>query len=238
MKTIISIFIMLAACSAIHAQDIKNEYKPILTDGKMWKVLVDYGGEKGFITYTVIGDTIVNGKQCKKIKCSENPYCLETDIIAHEEDKKLYCSSSNSFKSLMLDFGLNKGDAAFYDMDGNPTTMVSDVDYITTKGITRKRITITTPGNSPIYWVEGIGTNIEQWIGQYEYPVSLSLSFYECYENGKLIFSLSDFNPTTTINKIQNTQPNDIRYSITGERLKNAGKNDIYIQNGKKRIVR
>lgn len=228
---------MLATCSAIHAQNINgNEYKPMLTDGRMWKVLVDLGGEKGFITYTVIGDTLVNGKSCKKIKCSENPYCLETDIIAHEEDQKLYCSSSNSFESLMLDFGLNKGDAAFYDMEGNPTTMVSDVDYITTKGITRKRITIAVPGNSPIYWVEGIGTNIEQWIGQYEYPVSLRLSFYECYENGKLIFSLSDFNPTTTINKIPNTQPIGTRYSITGERLKNADKKGIYIQNGKKRI--
>lgn len=237
MKTYILFISFIISSLTAYAEKGSDGYKPMLTDGKMWKVLVDLAGEKGFITYKVDGDTIVDGRTCKRIIISENPYGIETKTIAHEEGGKLYSGSSNDIKSLMIDFGLNKGDAAFYSEDGKPgNTKVANVDYITVNGEPRKRITIERPGNAPVYWVEGIGSNVDTWVcyGS-ERPVSLSLSFYECYDNGKLIFSASDFNASSSIKgQVADSKQSGTRYTVSGVKLRDTDKAGLYIMNGKK----
>lgn len=237
MKTYILYILFLISSLTAYAGNGSDGYKPMLTDGKSWKVLVDFGGEKGFITYKVDGDTIVGGRTCKRIQISENAFSLATKSIAHEEGGKLYNGSSNDIKNLMIDFGLNKGDAAFYSEDGIPSnTKVANVDSLMVNGEPRKRITIERPGNAPVYWVEGIGSNVDTWVcyGN-ERPVSLSLSFYECYDNGKLIFSASDFNVPSSVREpeVDRKQSGAI-YSVSGIKLYDTGKTGLYIMNGKK----
>ena len=64
MKQVLFLIIALTSCLSVSAQDYKN----ILTEGKRWKVLVrHWPHEDLYLDFRVSGDTIVNGRNCKRI---------------------------------------------------------------------------------------------------------------------------------------------------------------------------
>lgn len=112
-------------------------YRPFVEDGKVWKVgstLITDSLVKMVDYYYFEGDTIVNGKTCKQMKCQRfvSPDYPGYDIILqytmqryvgawYEEDKKVYAydSISNQFK-LMYDFSV----------DANDTLQINGQSYV------------------------------------------------------------------------------------------------------------
>lgn len=236
MKRVISLITLLLLCMNIGAQNKEtSEYKPLLTNGKVWKVLIkkDFCPD-AYEMIRVSGDTIVNGRTCKRIVVETDTYVL--NYAAYEENQKVYCYYHDTTETkLMLDFGLEKGDVVYA---GN--TCVTDVDYITVNGIKRKRITIDDHRNRIIYFVEGIGLNFEFWMDpSFAYPDNEQRYMVECYDNGLLIFSQSDFAGTNSIDTISTDDTVDYaKYSLTGIRIDGKDTGRIYIKNGKKYLTK
>lgn len=245
MKKLISLtllsFLCLNSVNVLAGENESSEYKPMLTEGKTWKVLAERElNSDYYITYTVSGDTVVGGRTCKRILVDNGT--TTPAIAAYEEDKKLYCYLFEGDKPrLMLDFGLEKGDIAY---DYRPTggvLYVTDVDYIRVNGIERKRIKIVDSNNSrTIYWVEGIGINQDNWMDTTIAVVDGESHYLqECYENGRLIFKASDFDVANSIEDISTfCIKNECKYSLTGIRLGSASNCPVYIQGGKKYVNR
>lgn len=236
---LISVFVSCIGCKAQAVSD-DYEYKPLLTEGKMWKVVVKDGGlhPDRYETYMVSGDTVVDGRNCKRV-VFDNGKCKEY-TAAYEENNKFYSYNFGAMPSLMLDFGLERGELARdCGSDTENNLYVSDVDYIEVNGVLRKRIIIKSQIFGTFYWVDGIGTDRELWadpaigavIGENSY-------LYECYENGKLIFSQSDFTKASDVGRVWQEKKIDdsCRYTIDGTCIGDNGKCGIYIQNGKKYI--
>ena len=101
-------------------------YRPMIEEGKVWKV-GSYNGISGNVVNSVyydyiVGDTIINGKTCKKMMRQRyvNPTHPDYKYISqnpsqgegwawYEEDKKVYLFDNNQF-TMMYDFSCNAND--------------------------------------------------------------------------------------------------------------------------------
>ena len=109
----------------------KNEYRPFIEEGKVWKVgstLITDSLVKMVDYYYFEGDTIVDGKTCKQMMCQRfvSPDYPGYDIILqynmlnyvgawYEEDKKVYFYDASTKqlgprRELMYDFSVNAND--------------------------------------------------------------------------------------------------------------------------------
>lgn len=103
----------------------QNEYRPMVEDGKVWKV-GDYSGNpvQRVEYYYFDGDTTIDGKVCKQMMCQRyvSPEHPDYAVISqqpslsyvgawYEEDKKVYLryTTDNAFR-LMYDFSLEAYD--------------------------------------------------------------------------------------------------------------------------------
>ena len=107
-------------------------YRPMIEDGKVWKVGSTTGISDGIVKmveyYYFDGDTIINGKTCKKMMCQRyaSPNHPDYDIISrnpsqsyigawYEEDKKVYVYNSLNQRKMTYDFSLEANDTLFID---------------------------------------------------------------------------------------------------------------------------
>lgn len=207
----------------------------MLTEGKSWKVLhVQIASHSPYstCTYTVSGDTIVNGQTCKRILVKEKMY--EYALAAYEENGKVY-RRFDDVTALLMDFNKNEGDYFWEIFDGYQNTIdkVEKVDYVTVDGTLRKRIKF----NNNVCWVEGIGSSEDNWPGLGE-GTGFCEYLLECYDNGKLIFKQEDFGVPLSVSSITPNEKknNQEIYSISGMRLKEAPGQGVYIRDGKKMV--
>lgn len=231
MKRILPVIFMLITSLTIFAQEDTR----MLKEGRSWKVLEMILDRAEYKTYTVSGDSVINGKTWKKILIDHQigDHKSSYATAAYEEDGKLYgLLGDNPF--LMLDFNKQKGDYLYEGVTFGP--VVTDVDYITVNGVTRKRITFSESGaDEYLCWVEGIGATMGIWSGDRALTSHMEY-FLECYDDGKLIFSYSDFGRPMSIDVISEdtTKKSGEKYSISGMKLQNEPEKGIYIMNGKK----
>ena len=136
MKRLFLLFILIASCFQLSAQE---DYCPFVEEGKTWNYFIEatttwwdeadwqthYNKEYEHATLTIKGDTVVDGKEYKKvIYSSDNTFFYDTDFtygIIREENKKVYMrfffddyydpEFPLSEEVLMYDFGLNVGDS-------------------------------------------------------------------------------------------------------------------------------
>ena len=230
MKRILPVIFMLITSITVFAQEDTR----MLKEGRSWKVLEMFCDQPEYETYTVSGDTVINGKTWKKILIDyqRNDHKSSYTTAAYEEGGKLYgLWGDNPF--LMLDFNKQKGDYLYEGVTYGP--VVTDVDYITVNGVTRKRITFSDFGEDEyLCWVEGIGATMAIWSGESALTSNMEY-FLECYDDGKLIFSYSDFGRPMSVDGVsQDATKSGEKYSINGMKLQNEPEKGIYIMNGKK----
>lgn len=162
MKRILPVIFMLITSITVFAQEDTR----MLKEGRSWKVLEMFCDRPKYETYTVSGDTVINGKTWKKIlkDYQKDDHKSSYTTAAYEEGGKLYgLWGDNPF--LMLDFNKQKGDYLYEGVTYGP--VVTDVDYITVNGVTRKRITFSDFGEDEyLCWVEGIGATMAIWSGK------------------------------------------------------------------------
>ena len=189
-------FIFVCFLVSLCAQ-AKDDYIPMLTDGKVWNCRMfnpRYSTERNFdYQISVVGDTIVGKRQCKKIRfCYPDLGDSFTATGAfYEEDRKLY-EIDGEEATLMLDFNLEKGYPIFPDA----CHYVSGVDYVTTGGIERRRIAISysedgiTFDEPCAYWIEGMGTtDLYMWATDFPLiPDGSQECLLSCYDNGVCIY--------------------------------------------------
>lgn len=221
-----------------------QDFRPILTDGKVWYCQYTYFGGAYTYTITIDGDTIVGDKACKKAifkGTTDRGVAFNVPEACFEENGRLYCFDPENEEAeeytvpcLICDFNLNVGDAAW---SGN----VTKVDTIEVRGVQRRRITI--DDSDSCVWVEGIGTYSDGWPTTRPIPTNGHTETVDSvYENGQLIFTKEDFFAPAMTSSIKPTESlakkDDKKYDLTGKAVRNIRKNEIYIQGGKKRMGR
>lgn len=193
--TLLGLLIMTSASAAS-----QTTFMPVLSEGKSWEVATvswDYenfpnsNDTTGYYTVSVCGDTIVNNLACKKIEIVANNNSQSSrTAIAYEEDGKVWNVREDGELVLIFDIGLHESDLI------DPGHVLQE-DYISVKGINRKRLLIDSGIDSDdycYYVVEGIGISTDEWIPnlgvgfENEYAIMLS-----CKENGEIVFTREDF---------------------------------------------
>ena len=224
-------FLLLCISLCTNAQESQSMFH----DGKSW-VFLHLGNNGNFFrTVTVSGDTIIGDVECKKLHYYEQDGQKFDTGGGYEKEGKIYVANgSNKEFRLVMDFSLHKGDE-FYGYEGRKCFVYSD-DTIERLGIKRRRLTIASPFGG--YWVEGIGCSCGySEINPPQDGSLLNYYMYECYDNGELIFKMSDFTPSvpTDIDAIDTDRNTDGKiYNVNGTRVETLEKGRIYIQNGKK----
>ena len=242
MKKHLLIIMLLSLSTLLSAQEAKK----FLTKGKVWKcVTSNYSplhdeGDTPF-TVKVVGDTICDGRTMKKLHIEYEEgvrgFCSR-NVAAYEEGVRLHAyDSSNEVGQdiLLIDMNMKVGDpiwGSYYH--------VTAVDTICVDGIARKRITIG-DAEYKVIWVEGIGSNIDSWFTSIAKHIGEYSMLMECYDNGKKVFSNTDFSlpATSSINQpTADPLKNGKAYDLSGRRINPEKHHGVYIRNGVKRIAK
>ncbi len=218
MKKHLLIIMLLSLSTLLSAQEAKK----FLTEGKVWKcVTSNYSplhdeGDTPF-TVKVVGDTICDGRTMKKlhIEYEEGVKGFYSRYIgAYEEGGRLHAYDSDNEVGpdiLLIDMNLKVGDPIL-----GGSCHVSAVDTICVDGIARRF------------------TPTIKHIGEYS-------MLMECYDNGKKVFSNTDFSlPATSSINQPTAEPlkNGKAYDLSGRRINPAKHHGVYIRNGVKRIAK
>lgn len=233
-------------------------YLPVLVEGRMWKLSYADGNAlpnipDAYVTITVSGDSIVNGKICKKLLVDYSqsvPAVYPQYIVAYEKDGRVYKIDKDGKENLVIDINLHEGDAfsngEFAELNEQFEYIVGAEDFVIVDGVKRKRLWIDTLIDHCeyiFYMVEGIGLNTDEFVnmGLIDADNVYFHRLLACYDNGKCIFSAEDF--TRDINTGITNSPKAIDtdallYDMQGKKRNNITKGEIYIHNGKKHIRR
>ena len=139
----------------------KKEPLPLLEDGKEW--IIQTKGNYAYapvntIYLQIAGDTIVNGRNCKKMHhtfIDEFGNKTHSETYCFQEGDKFYSNE----QTVMFDFGLNKGD--IFSLSSQNKYIVHQVnDTILNDGVKRKCLTMHRYEDNTFadYWIEGIGS--------------------------------------------------------------------------------
>ena len=232
MKKHLLIIMLLSLSTLLSAQEAKK----FLTEGKVWKCVTS--------NYSPLhdeGDTICDGRTMKKLHIEYEEGVkgfYSRNVAAYEEGGRLHAyDSSNEVGPdiLLIDMNMKVGDpiwGSYYH--------VTAVDTICVDGIARKRITLGDAEYKAI-WVEGIGSNIDSWFTSIAKHIGEYSMLMECYDNGKKVFSNTDFSlPATSSINQPTADPlnNGKAYDLSGRRINLAKHHGVYIRNGEKRIAK
>ena len=246
MKKLLLIAFALLCISTVGAK----EYKPMLTDGKLWKWVEENIMQGNHIySIAVYGDTIVRGQTCKRIYFRPEDFnpsdvsSLSGDCLAaYEEDGCVYVDDilfQNQGKFVkMLDFNMQVGETLF------GYIKVANEDYKEINGDRVRRIKFRNSYKDVSVWVEGIGP----CNNYYSTPLPVPTNGYmgdrmlECYDNGKLIYTADDFLKGWDTNGIAlptaEKTAGGTTYDISGKPTNAPHKGEIYIKDGKKQVMR
>ena len=160
-----------------NVSDTSVVYRPMIEDGKVWKVGSTRGVSDGVVKmvdyYYLNGDTIIDGKTCKKMMCKRyvSPEHPDYDALVqepllrnegawYEEDKKVYVydTISNQFQ-MKYDFSSDSNDTLMIDNHGpfviGPKRTGGLAGF---KGVYRDIIEPTDEGDYfCTTWLEGVG---------------------------------------------------------------------------------
>ena len=113
-----------SGCTARARGIDEDDYRPMIEDGKVWKVGTISGNPVQIVDYYYFdGDTIVNGKTCRQMWCQRyvspdypNEYWSPKTSLSkvgawYEEDKKVYvCREGTQGMQMLYDFSLEAND--------------------------------------------------------------------------------------------------------------------------------
>lgn len=232
------VFVSMLLSLSAFAQE-QTESKPFFTDGKCWLYwhhpTID---ESYYFTLTVVGDTVVEGKDAK-ILLRDNLYDGISGLprtskeVYLEENGKIFMYSPESEQKFLplFDFNVRKGDKV------NDRLVVEDVftpDYL---GQPTRFIWF--GGTS--YWIEGIGANnnlIMMYDNEGLFPTGgIGSQLLQCFDNGRIIFDSEDikivYQRLAGVNDIQMRPDSDTVYDLYGRRVQSPEKGKIYVKGAK-----
>jgi len=227
---------------ALYAQE---DYKPLLKEGRTWNhTLVNISREYDK-SLTIWGDTIIGGNVWKKVY---NGSLYEKAL--REDGRKVYELAKGKpadSQQLLFDFGLQVGDrqySALYENDVRYLEVMS-IEYINSGGKDYRVLKLNqvinssgeTASSDNCYWIEGIGSDCGivqpcQWADITGYTCQLK----SCYDNDECIFSMMNF--YTGVTTLTSDKQKSVGiYDLQGRPVSQPSKG-VYIENGRKRVVR
>lgn len=239
-------FLLMLAMMPL-ASFAQDGYRPLVEQGKKWTYHHDTYQYVYDYHYTLEGDTVVAGKDCLKMY-SENRYGdgeRQYEGALFEENKKVYCffpykeESSIEEPALLYDFGCEVGDVFHMNAIELVTQAISAVE-VNGKSVNRYDFQAQQPDKDDepfvignLSWIEGVGATMD-FFGMLPLQGNYN-SLVACEVNGEVIYQSA-----TSIQGIKsNTLNSDgAIFDLQGRRLSATPAKGVYIQNGKKRIVR
>jgi hypothetical protein len=228
------------------AEEPEVPYLPLLQDGKEWHYQLNMRSNVDFSPITkdlrewIDGDTVADGKTywkhyCETVGAVSDATILDRSLL-REEGKKVYVRevTKGAEESLLYDFDIKKGEQV---MDGWLT--VQHIDTILVRNVYRRRIVF-----GKVVWVEGVGCNytLSHPLGQ-NTTDGIDWKLMECYENGECVFTYDDFSALSVIIEgigcaVVRHPKSCLRFDLQGRRLKEAPQKGLYIEEGRKKVVR
>lgn len=265
MKRIVFICGILSMALIGYAQD---GYRPMLKLGRTWNVksvfvlTVDNERNKRQfkdmneayehaiteeLTYKVVEETKMVDRTCFRIALSVNahdqsgvPYDesaekvswltipQEENLYMYEEDRQVFLYDSSEKQDWVLEFDFRV-----------PTSKEVQTIYVNNDNYLRYMI------QSDLCWVEGVGSNKFgprsglNMLGTSS-VYALEDKLLSVYDNNKCIFKYEDFSggATNIVKAMKLCEPNTGIFDLQGRRLIQKPKKGVYIQEGKKRVVK
>lgn len=250
MKNLRLLLLIFSGMLALQLAAQDQVYSNFLYEGKNWKLLQivqTYSSKE--VTVLVSGDTIVGGKNCKKLICNDDGN-LSLFAVMAEEGQKVYVYYNDKF-ILVYDFGLTVGDTVSTNID---TVLVAAADTVEYNGKMFKRLLLhRTTGYTPEslpeefyeYVVEGIGSmyapnvpysfqtpgNAFRLLGVFDSEETLIDS-----DGVTKLFTdeFTGIRPTTSVNP----RATGATFDLSGRKILQPQPHQPYIRGGKKYIGR
>ena len=243
---------MLCVSLAVNAQ---QNYRPMLKDGRQWNLVDIYQEGIGEYHYRIDGTEAVDGKECFLTYASGYEIQEHGCTISKGSGGPYYLSEKEGkinymFKEIsrdVIDLTLDVGTS----IPGN--VMVLSIDIIPVFGIPYRCIKfgIWNYWGEPLYWIEGIGSTWNGPFGdRFDSGHGLPGSFYgtrllSVFDGDKCIFDIDEFNKSRLATRVKecndDPQPYELSsaiFDLQGRRLMQKPAKGIYIQDGKKVVVK
>lgn len=257
MKRTTFIAICLVLVSLASAQD----YRPMLKDGRTWNSYSTNGYYEGKMVESICGDSIIDGEKWYKLYLTMREWNTDTIVgkpglegFLREQDRQVFYLNRYGYKQLLYDFNLNTGDT-WYEISGSHETeriIVSGTDTITSEGFTYRRFNLNAilwmNAEEPLYhynngyWTEGIGCSkgLLKTTGWFN-PGGVT-KLISCYDGDICIFKADAIDDSGTVSIDKPIQLGAVKlgviHDLQGCRLTGKPTKGIYIQNGKKVVVK
>ena len=225
----------------------QDDYEPFLVDGKVWYYeTIRQLNQHVIGKYYIDGDTLIAGKNCKKLMFEwpgTDPYL---GGALYEEERRVWMfypisPGKEPALHLLYDFSCKEGDVMKVDLV-TYGEIVLKVDKIeTVYSFTRPRRLFTlidvsekNRHSEPAYWLEGVGSRRDMF--SLWPPGGV---FVSCEIDGRQVADQSSFGPAAIITNIQDVLPppaNRSIHDLQGRRLNGIPQKGVYIQNSRKYV--
>lgn len=224
---------------------------PVFEDGKTWNCEwwtfegmtnpdTDYNPVAQ--TYFVDGDTVINNWNCYKLYGKYDKEEAEYIASYYDAGGKVYMIKDGETEGLLIyDFSAKEGDVVnIYDCEDEKSVdvTISNVMTVNIQGREAKCLYVETNDKST-WWIEGIGS-----VEGFEFNIGKStpgntIILGSCYLGDKCLY-LKDHNNPNGIDSIttNTTTADSAIYDLTGRRLNGKPERGIYIQGGKKYVIK
>ena len=236
--------------------------EPSETESAYYNILGRKGRVFGQSTYIFEGDTILNGVTYKRLMSDGKYICG-----MREEDGRIYMHVTNGWNPdqevLLYDFNAQPGDV-FEDPNENPEDklhwmQVEQVGQVSVNGQNRRCMVMYRYSKDPLfgttldgvfadYWIEGIGCTGNPYFTFWRTMIGNWPLLLSCYDGDECIFNIEEFSDavssidfTASVNDTPKTGRailDDPVYDLQGRRLLAKPQKGIYIQKGKKKLVK
>ena len=254
MRTMAVLVILSWGSMKTVAQEWDHEYIPFVEEGKVWNCNNTDDADAGVIdfVFTLRGDTLIGDNIYKKVLCQyekyygddkQHYYCAVREkeyrvylVEAETKDEKLIYDFSRPKDKLMLSYDGQE----FARMPGSHV----DIAFWPSKQLC-----------FPLYdtsgeaidiswgWMEGVGfpfgnpfaggLNINKTDPLFGFIIVVT-----CIKDGECLYDFDWLLQPTIIQETEKSVPKGSIYDLSGRRVQGTPKKGVYIQNGKKYVVR
>ena len=205
-------------------------YRPFVEEGKVWKVGYESGNPVPIVEYYYFdGDTIINGKACKKMMCQryaspnhpDYNYYLQNPSSRYmgawyEEDQKVYFYFHFETPFWLYDFSLDANASIPSEMTGSPSVLgprqIGGLKGF--KGVHRDVIRVSRDGESTYLttWLEGVG-NIAGPLHSFSSPEQ-GLFLMSCTVGDEVIYFNDEYEDGATPDVLEARKRIDFTHTI------------------------
>ena len=261
MKRFVLNIIVIMSFAVVSAQ---TEYESLLSESKIWtmryhlSLAPDAGDVYKFSEYRLAGESVINGIPFKRVQIrnrddgEEFPDEWKDEYFSiGQDDGKIYMKYNDDDNIFaVMDFSLKKGDTFVLAPDPDPysqmnfyVTEVTDTVLVSSTDKTPRKCLHLQVGDMPgmdEVWIEGIGSLYGGLEGTVRYlKVGSFPNLMSCTDEDQVLYKYSDPSGIS----VQHASSGSIRgdapvYNLQGQRVESVPRKGVYIQNGKKVVMK